>query len=289
MRGAASPACYHRRLHNADLHCHSLASDGLLSPGDVVRLAARGGATLVSLTDHDETSGLAEAEAAARESGIGFVPGVEISAGWRGDSVHVVGLGLSRIEPCLADGLARLRSSRDERARRMAQALAAIGIEGSLEGAARHASNPRLLSRTHFARFLVERRHARDVKNVFEHYLAAGKPGYVEHEWASLADSVRWIVASGGAAVLAHPGRYRYSETEMDRLLAEFRDCGGQGLEVVTGTHTPRQCRRFSRLARRFGLAASRGSDYHGPGESIAQPGRIAPLPADLKPVWQLL
>ncbi len=243
----------------------------------------------MSLTDHDDTCGLAEAEVAARELGLGFVPGVEISAGWRGGSVHVVGLGFARIEAPLAEGLARLRASREERAGRMAQALAEFGIAGSLEGASAYAANPRLLSRTHFARFLVQQNYARDVKSVFQHYLSSGKPGYVEHEWASLHDAVSWIRGSGGVAVIAHPGRYRYSNDEMDSMLGEFRDAGGRAIEVVTGTHTPRQYRRFSRLARRFGLAASRGSDYHGPGESFAQPGQLAPLPCELKPVWQLL
>jgi predicted metal-dependent phosphoesterase TrpH len=276
-------------LYNADLHCHSRASDGLLSPAEVVRLASARGVTLVSLTDHDEICGLAEAESVARRWRIEFVTGVEVSVSWKARTIHVLGLGFDAGNLALAAGLARVRESRERRARLMAHELARCGIEGSLEGASAYAANPRLLSRTHFARFLVERNCARDVKSVFRDYLSNGKPGYVHCEWASLEEALRWIRASGGIAVLAHPGRYRLSDDEMESLLRDFRSFGGQAIEVVTGVHTPQQCRRFSRLARKFGLAASRGSDYHGPGESRADPGVLSPLPPDLKPVWQLL
>jgi predicted metal-dependent phosphoesterase TrpH len=276
-------------LLNVDLHCHSTASDGLLTPAEVIRLASIRGVSLVSLTDHDETAGLAEAASAAAELGLDFISGVEVSATWKARTIHVVGLGFDSTNRVMADGLARVRAGRARRARRIADELTRIGIEGSLEGASAYAGNPQLLSRTHFARFLVERNYARDVKSVFHHYLSGGKPGYVAHEWPSLEDAVQWIRGSGGIAVIAHPGRYRLSETEMEALFSEFRALGGQAVEVVTGNHTPQQCRRFSRLARKFGLAASRGSDFHGPGESRVQPGALAPMPNDLMPVWQLL
>ena len=275
-------------MYNADLHCHSTASDGLLTPAEVVRLASTRGVNLVSLTDHDETCGLVEAASAAAESGIEFVSGVEVSATWKSRTIHIVGLGFDTANRVFAEGLARLRASRERRARCMADELARIGIEGSFEGASAYASPGGLLSRSHFARFLVERNYARDVKSVFQHYLASGKPGYVAHEWASLEQAVRWIRDSNGIAVLAHPGRYRLSDAEMEILLGEFRALGGQALELVTGTHTRHEYRRFARLARRFGFAASRGSDYHGPGESRSEPGVLAALPGDVTPVWKL-
>ena len=275
-------------MYNADLHCHSTASDGLLTPAEVVRLASARGVNLVSLTDHDETCGLAEAASAAAESGIGFVSGVEVSATWKSRTTHIVGLGFDPENRAFAEGLARVRASRERRARCMADELTRIGIVGSFEGACAHAARSRLLSRAHFARFLVERNYARDVKSVFHHYLASGKPGYVPHEWPSLEQAVRWIRDSNGVAILAHPGRYRLSDSEMEILLGEFRALGGQALEVVTGTPTRHEYRRFSRLARRFGLAGSRGSDYHGPGESRSQPGVLGDLPGDVTPVWKL-
>jgi predicted metal-dependent phosphoesterase TrpH len=215
---------------NADLHCHSTASDGLLAPAALVGLARDKGVSLLALTDHDDTSGLAEAASAADELGLDFVPGVEISATWSDRTVHVVGLGIDASNAALVEGLARVRGSRRRRAGRMAEELSKVGIEGSFEGAAAYAENPEVLSRTHFARYLVERNYARDVKSVFHRYLAQGKPGYVPHEWAALADAVGWIRASGGVAVMAHPGRYRLSEAEMDGLLAEFQTAGGRGV-----------------------------------------------------------
>jgi predicted metal-dependent phosphoesterase TrpH len=274
---------------NADLHSQSTASDGLLSPAALVKFAHEKGVTLFALTDHDATSGLEDAAAAAREAGIGFVPGVEISVSWGEHTIHIVGLGIDATSPALREGLGRVRGSRARRAGAIAEELARVGIQGSLEGATAHAGNPELLSRTHFARFLVERNYARDVKAVFHRYLARGKPGYVAHQWAPLADSVSWIRASGGVAVVAHPGRYSLSEPEMDRLLEEFKLAGGQGIEVLTGSHTTNQYVQYARIAKRFGLAASRGSDYHGAGESRVLPGSLPDLPPDLTPVWQLL
>lgn len=273
---------------NADLHCHSTLSDGLLPPADLVRLAARNGVTLLSLTDHDETSGLAAAREAASRTGIDFVGGVEISVSWRGHTLHVVGLRIDEANATLSEGLASIRDAREIRAHRIAEELARVGIEESLEGARRQATNPALISRTHFARFLVERNRARDVKSVFQRFLARGKPGYVAHEWIGLEKAVGWIVASGGVAVVAHPARYGLSVHETDQLLMDFREAGGRAVEVVTASHTPDQVIRYTHLALKFDLAASRGSDYHGPGESRVEPGKLAALPPRLKPVWEL-
>ena len=271
---------------NIDLHCHSIASDGLLAPDALAARAADQGVTVLALTDHDEIVGLAQAREAAEARGVRFVDGVEISVNWADITVHVVGLQIDPRNAALSAGLETVRSSRARRAEKIGEALGAAGIPDSFAGALACVGNPDVISRTHFARFLVKQGYARDVRSVFHHYLVKGKPGYVPHQWAALADAVGWIRGSGGVAVIAHPGRYKLSPPEMRRLLSEFRDCGGTGIEVVTGSHAPEQYGVYARFAREFGLLASRGSDFHGAGESKAELGSLPPLPQDLKPVW---
>lgn len=271
---------------NADLHSHSTVSDGTLSPRELVLRARAQGVELLALTDHDELGGLDEAAACAAEVGLDFVAGVEISVTWAGRTVHVVGLGIDAGNSALRDGLAVLRSGRSARAKLMSEQLALAGIGGAYDGALKHVGNPDLISRTHFARFLVERGVCRDTREVFTRYLVEGKPGYVPHRWAHLGQALDWIHGAGGVAVLAHPGRYRVSETELWALLSEFRERGGAAVEVVTGSHGVADARRFTGLALEFGLDASRGSDFHGPGESVAELGRIDVLPYRLTPVW---
>jgi predicted metal-dependent phosphoesterase TrpH len=277
---------FHRVTPNFDLHCHSTASDGLLGPADLVRRAAERGVTTLALTDHDELSGLDAAREAARSAGIRFVDGVEMSVTWGGITIHIVGLCIDPANAALAAGLESVRNSRVVRAERMASELTAAGIQGSLEGAYAYAENPRLIGRTHFARFLVARGHVRDVKTVFQHYLVRGKPGYVPHQWATLDAAVGWITASGGRAVVAHPGRYKLGREEMRRFLSEFKAAGGEGIEVITGSHTSAHYAEYAILARELGLLASRGSDFHGPKESAFDLGGLPPLPGDLVPVW---
>jgi len=272
---------------NADLHSHSTVSDGTLAPGDLVRRAAEQGVELFALTDHDEIGGIAEAAACAEAIGLAFVPGVEISVTWAGRTVHVVGLGINPQDNALREGLATVRSGRTERARRMGEQLAGVGIGGAFEGALKHVGNPELVSRTHFARYLVERGICRDTREVFTRYLVEGKPGYVPHRWAPLSQAVRWIVGAGGVAVIAHPGRYRLTETELWALASEFLELGGAALEVATSNHGAAQMQRFADLSLEFGFAASRGSDFHGPGESYAELGRVGALPCRLTPVWE--
>lgn len=275
---------------NADLHCHSTVSDGLLAPADVVRRAKDNGVELLALTDHDEVGGLAEARATADEIGLRFVDGVEISISWGDDqTVHILGLGVDPGNAELQQGLHQVRSGRDSRAGRMAAELDKVGIHGAYEGALRHVGNPALVSRSHFARYIVEQGHARDVKSVFDHWLAKGKPGYVEHSWATLEDALRWIVGAGGTAVIAHPGRYRLSRAERKDLFASFKDMGGCGIEVLSGSQKDDETLEFSRLAREFGFLASRGSDFHGPGESWIDLGKLPDLPEGLTPVWSRL
>lgn len=271
---------------NIDLHCHSNVSDGALAPSEVARRAARAGVAVWALTDHDQLDGLAEARAAARAEGMQFVDGVEISVTWRGSTVHVLGLRIDPRNAGLAAGLAAVRGGRIERARAMARELSAAGIEGAFEGALQRAENPAMVSRTHFARFLVDTGAVADMRDAFRRFLVPGKPGYVPHQWAVLADVVQWIRAAGGQAVLAHPGRYGLSAGAMDALLLEFRAAGGEGLEVVTGSHSPEQFRHFAALATQYGFSASRGSDFHGPDEG-AEFGTLPPLDPALRPVWR--
>ncbi|MGN6805005.1 MAG: 3',5'-nucleoside bisphosphate phosphatase [Trinickia sp.] len=274
---------------NADLHCHSNVSDGLLAPAEVARRAHAGGVTVWSLTDHDELGGQSEARAAAEALGIRYLPGVEISVTWAARTLHVVGLGVDPSCPTLVEGLRATRNGRTARAQAMAAALEAVGIPGAYEGALRFVSNPDLISRTHFARFLVEKGFAPSTADVFDRFLGEGKPGYVPHRWATLENAVGWIGAAGGIAVIAHPGRYRYTPLEFDALFGAFVDLGGRAIEVVTGSHTPDQYRKYADVARRFGFEASRGSDFHAPGEGRVELGALPPLPPDLTPVWDRL
>ncbi|HVG04562.1 MAG TPA: PHP domain-containing protein [Burkholderiaceae bacterium] len=278
-----------RDLHAlcADLHSHSFHSDGTMAPGDVVRRASDQGVGLYALTDHDEISGLAEARAAAAERSLAFVPGVEVSVTWGQTTLHILGLGVDGDDATLRQRLADVRSGRTRRAKDIDASLAAAGISGTFEGALRHAENPMMIARTHFARFLVEQGVCRDVREVFKRYLVEGKPGYVPHRWATLAEAVDMIDAAGGVAVVAHPARYRFDELALHALLEEFRDAGGTALEVVTSNHTADDVRRFTKLALEFGFEASSGSDFHGPGESPnVELGRVQALAPELTPVW---
>ena len=272
-----------------DLHCHSTASDGTLAPAELVRRAHRNGVAVLALTDHDGTDGLAEAGAESANLPLRLLPGVEISVTWCGKTVHIVGLGIDAGESTLAAGLAGIRDSRLSRGKLIAAELARLGIEGTYEAALAYARNPQTLSRTHFARHLVEKGYANDVKTVFHRYLGEGKPGYVPHQWAALGSAVAWIIAAGGVAVIAHPGRYRLSREQAEVLLREFRGCGGKGIEVHTASHSAEQTRLYAELSQKIGLAASCGSDFHSPGESRVDLGGLPPLPSALQPIWELL
>ena len=277
-----------------DLHCHSSISDGTLTPAELVARAAERGVKVLALTDHDDVDGLDEARAAAARHGMTFIDGVEISVTWRTHTVHVVGLGIDPSYAPLVEGLRGLRSGRGARAEKMAVALAKAGIGGALQGAYRHAQNPNMIGRTHFARYLVEAGHCKDVKSVFSRYLANGRTGYVPHCWAALGDAVEWVRGSGGVAVLAHPGRYMsgrhtMGKRTMHELLAEFTACGGQAIEVVSGSHTPEQYAEFARYAAEFKLLCSCGSDFHSPDESYRDLGGLPDFPLGCTPVWQAI
>jgi hypothetical protein len=258
-----------------------------LTPDELLARASVRKVAVLALTDHDATDGLSMARAAAASHGIQLINGVEISATWREQTLHIVGLGIDPDHPQLQSGLAATRAGRTRRAREIAAALDGLGIKGSFEGAQQFADNPEIVGRTHFARFLVQQGAAKDVLTAFKRFLGTNRPGYVSHQWAALPDAVRWINASGGAAVLAHPGRYPLGTSELETLLTEFRDCGGGAIEVVSGSHSPQQYATFGELARRFGLAASAGSDFHSPRESRQDLGSLPALPSGCTPVWE--
>lgn len=271
---------------NIDLHCHSNVSDGVLSPAEVVARASANGVHALALTDHDDVAGIAAAQAAANATGLTLIPGVEISVSWGGQTVHIVGLRIDPLHPELAIGLHGIRLGRIERAQRMAADLSQSGIQGAYEGAFGYAANKQMVGRTHFARWLVAQGHAPDMRTAFRRFLTRGNPGYVEHEWTSLENAVGWIRASGGMAVIAHPGRYAFNTRELHLLLDAFRALGGEGIEVITGSHHPSEYGKFADLARAFSLKASRGADFHAPGEGI-DIGRLPALPHYCQPVWQ--
>ena len=276
-------------LLNADLHCHSTVSDGTLEPEALAARAKAGGVELWALTDHDEVAGQQRARAAAQREGLAWLSGCEVSVTFAGVTVHIVGLGFDADDAALREGLAHTRGGREARAREMAAGLAQIGIHGAFEGSLPYVGNPELISRTHFARFLVERGFCADTSEVFRRYLTEGKPGYVEHRWAKLGDAVRWISDAGGIAVIAHPARYKFTPTEEYALFSEFKAHGGRGVEVVTGSHSAAEAIKYGEMALEFDLLASRGSDFHSPTESRTDLGTLPDLPGTLTPVWQAL
>lgn len=275
-------------LLNADLHCHSTCSDGSLSPGALARQAHEGGVQLWSLTDHDELAGQAEARAAAEALGMAYVSGVEISVSFAGETVHILGFGFDPDEPTLVAGLAALRAGRSTRAREMGDSLARAGIPGAYEGALALAPNPELVSRTHFARFLVAQGHCASVHEVFSRFLKEGKPGFVPHRWAGLGEALRWVHGAGGVTAIAHPARYRFTPTEEFALFGEFQAHGGHGVEVTCGSHFPDEVVKYADMALEFELLASRGSDFHAPGESRTRLGSLPDLPGRVTPLWTL-
>jgi 3',5'-nucleoside bisphosphate phosphatase len=274
---------------NADLHCHSTVSDGTLTPEALAARAQANGVELWSLTDHDEIDGQARATAAAKALGMPYLTGVEISVTFANVTVHIVGLGFDATHPGLTQGLERTRGGRSERAQEMSADLERVGIHGAYEGALKYVGNPEMISRTHFARYLVETGVCKETNEVFRKYLTEGKPGFVPHRWAKLGDAVRWIRDAGGMAVIAHPARYDHSATQEYALFSEFKEHGGQGVEVVTGSHAPSEYAKYADMALEFGLAASRGSDFHSPDESHTDLGTLPFLEGRLTPVWELL
>lgn len=290
-QAATATANYNSPVHllNADLHCHSTVSDGTLTPEQLAARVKANAVALWSLTDHDEVGGQHRAAAAARAAGVDYLAGVEISVSFADQTVHILGLGIDPDDAALGAGLAATRDGRGRRARAIGESLAAVGIAGAHEGAQALADNPDMVTRTHFARWMVATGVCRDAHEVFRRYLTRGKPGYVAQQWASLGDAVRWIRGAGGLAVIAHPGRYKYTANEEWALFEEFKAHGGRGVEVLTSSHHDADVTKYSGLAQEYGLLASRGSDFHSPGESRIELGALPMLPACLTPVWSEL
>jgi 3',5'-nucleoside bisphosphate phosphatase len=274
---------------NADLHCHSAVSDGTLQPEELAARAKANGVQLWALTDHDEIGGQHRARAAAAALGLPYLTGTEISVTFADVTVHIVGLGFDADDAALKTGLAATRGGRRERAMEMSEGLAKVGIKGAYDGALKYVGNPELISRTHFARHLVESRVCADTSEVFRKYLVEGKPGFVPHRWATLRNAVGWIVGAGGLAVIAHPARYKFTANEEYALFSEFKAHGGRGVEVMTGSHSATDALRYAETAIEFELLASRGSDFHSPGESHMDLGALPALPDKLTPVWTAL
>ncbi len=274
---------------NADLHCHSVVSDGTLTPEALAERAAKNGVELWALTDHDEIGGQHRAAAAAKANGMRYVTGTEISVSFIGATIHVVGLGFDADNAKMLAGLVKTRGGRRERAMEMSDGLEKVGIKGAFDGALKYVGNPDLISRTHFGRYLVETGVCKDTNEVFRKYLTEGKPGYVEHKWASLREAVTWIKEGGGIAVIAHPARYKFSTNQEFALFTEFKALGGEAIEVVTGSHSAAEYVIYAEAALEYGFAASRGSDFHSPDESHTDLGTLPYLPGNLTPVWQLL
>lgn len=273
---------------NADLHCHSVVSDGTLTPEELAQRAHANGVKLWSLTDHDELGGQERAKAAASALKMDYLAGVEISVTWMGQTIHIVGLGIDHQDPGILDGLKRTREGRGDRAKQMAEQLLQVGISGAYEGALHYAGNHDLISRTHFARFLVEQGVCKDTEQVFKNYLVEDKPGFVAHRWASLDQAISWIRQAGGVAVIAHPGRYKLNTIQRDELFQFFKEHGGAGIEVITGSHSPDQYQEYGKIAKQYGFLASRGSDFHDPSESHIDLGVLPLLPEHLTPVWSV-
>ncbi len=270
-----------------DLHTHSTASDGRLPPDELVQRAAQAGVEVLALTDHDGVDGLQTARQTAQAQGIRFINGIELSVTWNKRTVHIVGLNFDPDYGPLQTGIAALQDFRERRAREIADKLDKAGIPGAYEGA-QSFSEGRMLGRMHFANFLVERGHSKNIRHVFKHYLVANKPGHVSGDWASMEEAVGWITSAGGIAVIAHPARYKLTRTKLRKLIKDFMTAGGQAIEVVSGSHDVNEFKTMAAHASDFDLYASAGSDFHDPDFPWIKLGQLPPLPRQCKPVWDL-
>jgi predicted metal-dependent phosphoesterase TrpH len=271
-----------------DLHCHSTASDGSLTPTELIQRARDNGVTCLSLTDHDTTAGLIEAQTTADRVGIQFIPGIELSVNWQNKTLHIIGLNINPDFPELCQGIANLQATRKKRAEKISQKLAKKNIDGALE-AVKLSAGEGMITRLHFANFLVSSHHVETQQKAFDKYLGKGKSAFVQTQWPEIETAVSWIIESGGLPVLAHPLRYRLTASWMKRLLVFFKDLGGEAIEVVTGRSNADDIHLSGKYAKNFGLLGSVGSDFHTPDNVWVELGRLAELPSDIKPVWSLL
>ena len=270
-----------------DLHCHSTASDGALSPSALVIRAHEQGVTVLALTDHDTVDGLAEARSQAEKLNMQLINGIELSCTHLNQCLHIVGLNIDPQHPGLQKGLAIQQALREERARRIAEKLAKKGILGVYDAVVADAAGGEI-TRTHFAEYLLRHAYVSSMQEAFDRYLNKGQPGYVPTTWASLEEVVDWIIKAGGVAVLAHPLRYKLSSKWINRALIVFKASGGQAIEVVNGRGSIEEIRLAQQFAERHELFASAGSDFHAPDSPYLELGRLAELPSKLIPVWNL-
>ena len=271
--------------YSCDLHTHTIESDGKYTPKELVDHAILAGIDVLAITDHDTTSGLDEAYQATTNKSIRLITGVELSVKWKEKNFHIVGLNIDPGNKILSEGLEKHRHERELRAIKIGQRLEKYGIPDAYAGAKQLAKN-NAITRNHFARFLVSRGLAKNIGDVFKHYLVKNKPGYVKTNWVSMEDGIHQIKDSGGIAILAHPLRYRLSGSWMTKLLAAFKDAEGDGLEIVTGNSTPDNMRTCAGYARRYDLIGSIGSDFHGHENNGPQLGKLKSMPDDIVPVW---
>jgi len=268
-----------------DLHCHSTASDGSLSPGDVVARAAAKGVKVLALTDHDTVAGLEEAAKAARAHGLHLVPGAELSCQWNGRDLHLVALGIDPANADLLRGLAGIRDFREQRLDAISDKLQKRGIPGMAE-AARALADGGIATRTHLARALLESGRVNTMQEAFDRYLGQGKPGYVKALWPDMEQVVGLIRDAGGLAVVAHPLAYQMTGAWLRRTLTAFREAGGAGVEVVCGNTDRQKVETATGQALRTGLEGSMGSDFHSPDNPWVELGRLRAMPRGVKPIW---
>jgi predicted metal-dependent phosphoesterase TrpH len=268
----------------ADLHCHSLCSDGQLSPSDLVDRAVEMGVSMLALTDHDTLNGLPEAKQQALGHPIEIINGIEFSCVWNGMGIHVVGLGFDETHPVMVDAVALQEQRRHTRAITIAERLEKKGAEGIWE-AANLVANGAQLGRPHFAQALINLGKVSNMAQAFKKYLGAGKPGDVKAQWPEISEVVSWITQSGGVAVIAHPDSYKLTRTKLKLLLKAFKEAGGAAVEVVTSTMESSFTRRMAEFCEEFDLLASQGSDFHGP-KPWTELGRFPNMPEGLTPVW---
>ena len=270
-----------------DLHCHSIASDGSLTPTEVVERAHQKGVTSLALTDHDTINGQAEAAKAALANNINFIPGIEISTTWENKCFHILGLNIDPQNTTLVSGIKDLQILRTDRAKKIALKLEKRRVPDAYEAVVKMAQGG-MITRAHFATFLLEKNYVTTQQQAFDRYLGKGKTAFVSTVWADLTEAVDWINQAGGIAVLAHPLRYKLTASWMKRFLASFKEAGGRGIEVVTGRSSAEEIRRSMIYANQYQLAASVGSDFHTPANQWVELGKLAPLPDNIQPVWEL-
>jgi len=268
-----------------DLHSHTTFSDGVLTPEELITRAKNRGINVLAITDHDDISGLSAAQRCAVSEDITVINGIELSVTWKKNHIHVVGLNIDKTCQTLISRLSEIQQLRQSRATDIGLRLEKAGVENALQGAQQYSANNNI-TRTHFARYLIQIGKARTMSDVFKKYLAYGKPGYVSVEWIQLEQAIELIKLAGGQAVIAHPARYNMTTAKMKKMLDDFTEFGGTAIEVVNSGCTKQVIEKNVSLVNHFGLSASIGSDFHSPDNKYVDLGRFPPLPDNVTPIW---